>query len=446
MVRGPNWVERPVLWFSLILIGSIFLDVATVLVMRPGLRVDQLEVDEYEYYDLGGQIADGTYQFNPRRVIGHPLLIAALRGTLGNRPLHIQLVVTALYSLTAPLAYLLARRELQDDRAALLGGLGVMLWPLFVWYGASLYSETVALPLFTALLLAMPRTSPTHPHKARWFGAGMVLGLCMHYRPMYLLYGPLGAVVAYSRGPGGRSGLVRAALLAAGCLVLILPWSVLMTVRTGSPVLLSSNGGETIAGGLNPELLRLAREPEVPMFITPMGRATWVGPGKWLRPGRTGYLSQEEKQLPYTQMSQLLSQRTIAWVRANPSAAAYLSIRKLLYMWGIYPFWNGRSQTLLGNVPTMMLLALALAAIVRLRACLRALAIFWTLPIFVSLVALISWGSWRFRQPGDLGLILLAAALPFAADVRAAIAGSDKATPDDSPLGVVMSESGSQLP
>jgi hypothetical protein len=27
------------------------------------------------------------------------------------------------------------------------------------------------------------------------------------------------------------------------------------------------------------------------------------------------------------------------------------------------------------------------------------------LPVFVSCVAMISWGSWRFRLPGDVGLI-----------------------------------------
>jgi len=98
-------------------------------------------------------------------------------------------------------------------------------------------------------------------------------------------------------------------------------------------------------------------------------------------------------------------------------------------MWGIYPFWNGRSQTLLGNVPTAVLLLMALFALVRLRGCLRSLVTIWTLPVFVSLVAILSWGSWRFRQPGDLGLILLAATLPYAARVRSGIGGCGKGSP-----------------
>jgi len=430
MACALKWINRPVPCFSLILLGSIVLNLSAALAMRSGLRPEQLEMDELEYYTYAGQVADGSYEFYPRRTVGHLLVLAALRKAFDDRLVPIQLAVSALFSLAAPLAYLLARRELRDHRAALLGGLGVMLWPLFVRYGVTLYSETVALPLFAGFLLAVPGPRAAGDGRGgRWFGAGMVLGLCMHYRPMYLLYSPFGALVAYWRGRGGWAGLARAALLAAGCLTVVVPWSLFMTAREGTPVLLSSNGGETIAGGLNPELLRIEHEVGLRPFTAPNGRSTWVGPGKWLNMADTGYLSPDELRLPYSQESQLLTRRTVAWVTTHPREAAYLTLRKLLYMWGFYPFWNGRSQTLLGNVPTALLLLLAVSALVRLRGCLHALAIMWTLPLFVSLVAIISWGSWRFRQPGDLGLILLAAALPYAARVRSGIGGCGKGSP-----------------
>jgi hypothetical protein len=40
----------------------------------------------------------------------------------------------------------------------------------------------------------------------------------------------------------------------------------------------------------------------------------------------------------------------------------------------------------------------------------------------VTVAALISWGSWRFRQPGDLGLIVLAAAVPWIKEVKTFLA------------------------
>jgi len=174
-------------------------------------------MDELEYYTYAGQVADGSYEFYPRRTVGHLLVLAALRKAFDDRLVPIQLAVSAIFSLTAPLAYLLARRELRDHRAALLGGLGVMLWPLFVRYGATLYSETVALPLFAGFLLAVPGPRAAGDGRGgRWFGAGMVLGLCMHYRPMYLLYSPFGALVAYWRGRAGRAGVAHHATRFAG--------------------------------------------------------------------------------------------------------------------------------------------------------------------------------------------------------------------------------------
>jgi hypothetical protein len=426
----PKWVDRSVLCFHLILFGSIILSLSAAFAMRAGLRLEQLDGDELEYYSLAGQIANGSYELGPRRTVGHLLVLGALRKAFDDRLLPIQLAISTIFSLTAPLAYVLARRELRDNRAAVLGGLGVMLWPVFVRYGATIYSETIALPLFMGFLLAMPGPGEAGGRRGeRWFGAGVVLGLCMHYRPMYLLYSPLGALVAYWRGRTGRAGVARAALMAAGCLTVVLPWSVFMTAREGTPVLLCSEGGETIAGGLNPELLRIEREYGFKAITAPNGRSTWTGPGKWLTMDETGYLQPEELQLPYSQKSQLLARRAVFWVTTHPGEAAYLSVRKLLYMWGFYPFWNGQSQTVLGNVPIIGLLLLALSALVRLRSCLRTLMILWTLPIFVSLVAMISWGSWRFREPGDLGLILLAAALPYAARVRSLIGGWGEGIP-----------------
>ena len=60
---------------------------------------------------------------------------------------------------------------------------------------------------------------------------------------------------------------------------------------------------------------------------------------------------------------------------------------------------------LFGNLPVLALLVIGLAALIALPASRTRLARFWVLPFFTSAVALISWGSWRFRQPGDAGLL-----------------------------------------
>jgi hypothetical protein len=408
-------------------LASVILETGVAYVIRKDWTPDKLEADEYEYYNCARQLLEGHYSFDARRTIGHVLILSTIRAVVGERLLFIQFGVSFLFSAIVPFTYLLVRREMGSWRAALLAGLSVMLWPPFIWYGATLFSEAAALPFFSALLLAIPGTRGSDALRTRrWFGAGALLAICMHIRPMYLLYSPFAALIAYWRGPKGLRGLCCCLALTVGCLALILPWSIAASIHNGSFVLLSTIGGEVFGGGMNPELLRLERDGQG-ILITPGGRSTWVGPGKWIRESETGLLSPEEQALPYSEKGKVLTKNALAWAGRNPGDASYLTLRKLTYMWGIYPFWNGRAQTILGNVPTVGLLIVAGAAIVVYRRHLRAFSVFWTPVLFVTLVGVIFWGSWRFREPGDLGLIALAASLPFAAEVNRFLASAKEA-------------------
>ena len=411
-----NHMKTSMILLSLFL-GSAILETGLAYLTRRDWTPAKLEVDESEYYDMSHKLMSGNYDMNPRRTIGFVVLLAAVRSVVGDRLFSIQLGASILFSFVAPLTYLLARREMGSRRAGLLAAWGVVFWPPFVWYGATLYSETAALPFFTALLLAIPARGSNAIRARRWLGAGALLGLCMHIRPMYLLYSPFAALIAYWRGPRGPRGLVGCLALAAGCLAVVLPWSIAASIHEGRFVLLSTIGGEVFAGSLNPELIRIEREGSA-FVTTPAMRSTWVGPGKWLGANETGLLSRDELALPYSEKGKALSKHALEWARQNPGKAAYITVRKLTYMWGIYPLWNGRAQTILGNIPTLGLLCLTLRALLVYRRHLRELAICWTPALFVSVLALGSWGSWRFREPGDLGLIVLAASLPFSVEVK----------------------------
>jgi len=400
-----------------------------------GVRADPslLDVDELQYYNLAGDLLRGEYEFNPQRTLGYIGILAFVRLLTLDNFYATQIVIALLSTFSAPLTYLLVRRHFGNEKVALIVALMVMIWGPFLYYNHSLYSEGVALPVFLGFLLLLPNGSIlSKQFETNWRQdalAGFVLSLCILIRPMYLLFVPFALVMIFLEGQRVLVSLKRAAMLLAGCILVLLPWSGYMTMHAGVPILISANGGETLSGGLNPEIIKRGYE----QFVAADGRTTWTGPGKWLPISENGYLSPLEQKLPYAKQDGLLKQRTLQWAINNPGSALYLEIAKLLYMWGIYPFWNRLAQTIFGNVPTVICLALSAVALVRFRRDWRELSRFWLLPVFVSCVALESWGSWRFRQPGDIGLLVLTVLFLHAVLRKTLSADSNSVLPGSSP-------------
>jgi len=393
-------------WFShALLLVSLAVHLVAVVALRGNHVPDMLDADEHEYWSLASSLLAGDWdEVLPRRTFPFPMLLAGLRLVWGPGYLGTQLLLSAIFSLLPWLTYHLVRRELGVEVTARIAGVLTLIWPLFLKYGATTYSDPTGLVVLVAFLLALPGPGEVASRARRCFLAGLVLALCIHVKPLYLLYAPLAAMVVLLREPSFGARLQGVSLLTAGCLSLLLPYAVFLSAREHRLLLISGNDGETLAGGLNPNLLGHDEA-----MTTPEGRITWVGPGKWLPPDETGFLSADEQRLPYSEKGRLLSERVRTWIADHPGDAAYLTARKLLYMWGIYPFWQGPGQTLFGNVPILLALLASGFALWRLRHRLASLAMFWSLPILSSLVACISWGSWRFRMPGDLGLLVLVA-------------------------------------
>jgi 4-amino-4-deoxy-L-arabinose transferase-like glycosyltransferase len=391
--------------------AALAVNLVAVFLVRGHGTVSTLDNDEQEYWTLAGNLLSGGIDTLPaRRTLPFPLILAALRSFVGDDYLRVQVALTVVLSFAPLLVYWLVREHLRDERVASLAATGFLLWPPFVRYGATIYSDSIALlgllGFLIAFQLAATRQEPAGASWARWLLAGGLLALCVQMKPLYILYTPIAFLLALASAQTVNLRARAATLLTAGCLVVLLPWSTYLSLREGHFVLVSANDGETLAGGLNPEVLRLDG-----FYRTPENRVTWVGPGKWVGPEGTGYLNRDELDLPYTQARALLAERSLSWIESHPREVAYITARKLLYMWGIYPFWNGVAQSLFGNFLLLPLMAAAGVALWRSRRTPLRLAMFWSLPIFCSLVACVSWGSWRFRMPGDLGLIVLAATL-----------------------------------
>jgi 4-amino-4-deoxy-L-arabinose transferase-like glycosyltransferase len=397
----PSWLT-PVRIFFLLYLFSAAICLSFGLLYGFRATPAQLDQDEQEYLGMALAIAKGDPILSARRTLGFPFAIAGIRAITSNLWL-VQSVLSMIFALSAPLLQMVVRRLTGSRVAGLVSGLAFAVWPTAIFYGTSLYSESVALPVVLLALYCLPIgfQPPARGWVLNAIVTGLLLGIATHVRPMYLLFLPfLCLIILIETGRVMAAARIAIVVLLAYAAV-ILPWSIYVSTTFHRPILVSSNGGETLAGGLTPALLNHNSTMKLGS-----GRVTWVGPGKWLAMSDTGYLTEAENRLPYDQQDPLLRARAIEWIKAHPDQAAYLELCKLSYMWGIYPIEaNGPAQLLFGNIPIVVLLVVGLAAFA-LRPDLRVrLARLWMPVLFVSCVALISWGSWRFRQTADAGLI-----------------------------------------
>lgn len=407
-LRAEQWLARQPLGQLLLALYliSLFLTITIGITYSFRSSMRMLDYDEWEYWQLSGSLLEGAFADPGRRTLGYPLLLAALR--LVRDDFHFVQATLALLSATAvPMLAWTMLRAGATRLAAMLAGVVLACWPPHLFLATSLYSEALTLPLLLLFLGLLPRPGRSGADRAlMWLFCGLLLGFVAHVRTMYQLFVPVVLLILLVEGWPWRAALARWSLILAGFLVMVLPWSVYVSGKIGSPVLLTANGGETLAGGFNPKLYEIEGQ-----MMHLEKRSAWVGPGKWLPATETGYLTKPELELPYGEQDRLLRKRTMEWLLSNPGDAAYLTWRKLAYQWGFYPLArNGTAQLLLGNIPSIALFMLFLGSLIWQSSARQLGARLWLMPVFVAGIAVISWGSWRFRHPADAAMIAVVAA------------------------------------
>jgi len=403
-LAGWSWQRKVAAIF--LLSAAIQLLAGWLLFFRADVHL--LDYDEQEYWTLSGQMLAGIPMELGRRTILFPLVLTGLRSIWDNL-WFVQCCVALGAAAAPPLLAVLVKKTTGSELAALIAGIAFACWPAQIFYSSSLYSETLALPVFLLSLVFMPRCfdGARNTRWWQWAAVGATLGIAAHFRPMYQLFLPVLALILLLDSRRIGTSAARFAMIAAGFAAVVLPWSVYVSRELGSPVLLSANGGETLAGGFNPKIASIGEHT-----AQLAKRTTWYGPGKWMQASDTGYLSAKELSLPYVAQDRLLRARTLGWISEDPATASYLALRKFTYMWGIYPLRiNGWRQLLFGNIPLILLSLAFIWTLISMPMVRRRCARLYLLPLFVTGVGLISWGSWRFRLPGDAGIIGVVAIL-----------------------------------
>ena len=410
--RATAWLDSRRL-FSLLML-TYLLSVSLALAVGYGLfyrsAVETLDYDEWEYWQLSTSLLNGAFDDPGRRTLGYPAVLAGLRLVSDNFHF-VQLAVTALAATAAPLLAFSLLRMGASRLAGFLAGAALAIWPPHLFLSASLYSEALALPVLLLVLALLPKGARARKASfALWLVCGLLLGLLAHIRTMYQLFLPVILFILLLESVPWKRAIAGWLTVVAGFLLVVLPWSFHVSGKADAPILLTANGGETLAGGLTPRLFEL--EGSQPIQLG--NRTAWTGPGKWVPATETGYLTPAETRLSYAEQDRLLRHRAVQWIADNPGDAAYLTMRKLAYQWGIYPWApQGTLQIVAGNLPILALSILTIASLA-LQPASRAIgARFYLMPLFVIGIAIISWGSWRFRHPADaamLGIVAVAVA------------------------------------
>ncbi len=201
----------------------------------------------YEEGSYGGRSFKDSSDWSP----GAPLLYAAAYYATGGAREGTARIVELLLGMGAiVVAYLLGRR-VNCRPAGLVGAFGVAVYPPFIHSTGALFSEPAAIFTLPAAVLAFLWAGDRERLPA-WLLPGLLFGLTALIRPEYAVVGVAFAALAAVRvaqGRGWRPGLAATALLVAGFLLPIVPWTVRNAIVLDRLVPISTGGGKALYVG-----------------------------------------------------------------------------------------------------------------------------------------------------------------------------------------------------
>jgi 4-amino-4-deoxy-L-arabinose transferase-like glycosyltransferase len=191
---------------------------------------------------------------------GYPFFLGGLQWLLDRVGLgeHLVLVaglVQALLGGIAVGAVVVAGARLGGPRVAWAAGLLVALWPNLVIHTSAMLSETLFIALFTVTLAALLHVSD----RERWWSpallvAGLGLGACTLVRPQSTFLALPAIAVAWALASWGwRRWALRVGALVVGVVVVVAPWTVRNAVVLDGFVPVSTNTGDNLCIGFNPD-------------------------------------------------------------------------------------------------------------------------------------------------------------------------------------------------
>jgi 4-amino-4-deoxy-L-arabinose transferase-like glycosyltransferase len=360
--------------------------------------------DGLEFHILANQLADGDGYVQPLIVSpGHvatadkpPLypLLLAIPSLFGWKTLVAHRVVSCLMGAALVAGVGLLGRRVGGERVGLIAATIAALYPLLVVLDGSIRSESLYAPLIAFLLLAAYRLVD-QPSVWRAVAMGLLVGAAALTRSEALLLGGLLlVVVAWRLRP---HGLVYTATMSLVAILVLTPWVARNWSEFGRP-LLSTNSG-SLAYGANCHAAYysglIGTWPCYPRLTVAPGRDEADVSADLRRTG-LDYAHDHAGRLPAVAAVRVL--RTFdAWA-PGPATRLEASI-------------GDRDLTTyrIGVAIYYLLLPLAIAGTVILRRRGEPLGILLAPVVLVVLVAILGYGTPRFRVPAEIPIVVLAA-------------------------------------
>jgi len=244
-----------------ILLGLILL-VSFLLKLSFAVNVDRLPPrnDERAYLELAAGILQSGEYTSLFRPPGFPAFIA-LVVKAGGSVETVRVMQTVLSTFTAFLVFLVTRRHLGAGVALAAAGL-VAFDPVLIAFSHLLWTETLFLFLFWAMLSCI--LLPPLPERAhwRWLLAGLFLGAAGLTRAVVLTAAPIVVAWMFWRTTRDQYKTTAAAmgLYALGAFLVVLPWSFRNLQETGDFVLVDTNGAYNMLIGTDPHAMFLDKD------------------------------------------------------------------------------------------------------------------------------------------------------------------------------------------
>jgi 4-amino-4-deoxy-L-arabinose transferase-like glycosyltransferase len=322
----------------------------------------------------------------------------------GINPIAARLVQAIITGLLQPLLGYAIGKRLFNIQTALVSAGWFAVYPYFIYYGGTLMTEMFYITAILAIIWLSLKFSSGEYNLFRSISLGVLLGLTILMRQLFLLFVPFLFVwiLWASRKRNFRLVLTNLVIAGAICTVMILPFTYYNYTRFHRFVLLNTNAGYVLYWGNHP----IHGTHFVPILTADM-------------PSYYDLLPKELLYLDEAALDQAVLQRGLDFIKEDPSRYLQLSLSRIP---PYFMFWYSGDSGLISNLSRIGSFGVALPFIlIGIWSTLRKF-IAWkadpitspvTLPLLFSLVYsgihILTWTLVRYRLPVD------AALLPFAA-------------------------------